>query len=114
MSVMLRVCLIAASVLTMILMMQKIRRSKVQIEDALFWVFFSFILILFSVFPKVAYLLSDLVGTEAPSNCIFLLVIFLLLVKVFSLSVRISQLETKLKELVQKIAIGEADKDEDK
>jgi hypothetical protein len=114
MTVMLRICLIAASVLTMILMMQKIRRSKVQIEDALFWVFFSFVLILLSVFPKIAYFLSDLIGTEAPSNCIFLMVIFLLLIKVFSLSVRISQLETRLKELVQNIAIGDADQDEDK
>lgn len=109
MTAMLRISLITASFLTMLMMMQKIRRSKVQIEDALFWVFFSFILILFSVFPELVYLLSDLVGTEAPSNCIFLLVIFLLLVKVFSLSVRISQLETKLKELVQQIAIEEAE-----
>lgn len=111
MSIMLRVCLITASVMTMIMMMHKIRKSKVQIEDALFWVLFSFILILFSLFPGLAYLLSDLVGTEAPSNFIFLLVIFLLLVKVFVLSVRISQLETKVKDLVQQIAIDKKDRD---
>lgn len=113
MSVMLRASLILASVLTMILMMHKIRRSKVQIEDALYWVFFSFVLIVLSVFPRIAYLLSDLVGTEAPSNCIFLMVIFLLLIKIFALSVRISQLETKVKDLVQRIAIDEKDKNDE-
>lgn len=105
MSMMLRICLIAASVLTTAAIMHKIRRSKVQIEDSIFWVLFSGVLIVFSVFPQVAYLLSDLVGTQAPSNFIFMLVIFLLLVKVFSMTVRISQLEAKLRELVQEMAI---------
>ncbi len=112
MSLMLRICLIAASILTMVVMMRQIRRSKVQIEDAIYWVLFSLTLILFSVCPKIVYILSDLVGTEAPSNFIFLLVIFLLLLKVFSLSVRLSQLETRLRELAQKIAIDQFEAEE--
>ena len=107
MTVMLRICLIVASVLTMLGIMHKIRRSKVRIEDSIYWVLFALILIVFSVFPQVAYWLSDLVGTYSPSNFIFTLVIFLLLVKVFSMTIRISQLETKLQELVQKIALDE-------
>ncbi|MCC8128268.1 MAG: DUF2304 domain-containing protein [Clostridiales bacterium] len=112
MSLMLRICLIAASILTMVVMMRQIRRSKVQIEDAIYWVLFSLTLILFSLCPKIVYILSDLVGTEAPSNFIFLLVIFLLLLKVFSLSVRLSQLETRLRELAQKIAIEQFEAEE--
>ena len=107
MTIMLRFSLIAASVLTTAMIMHKIRKSKAQIEDSIFWVLFSLVLILFSVFPKVAYWMSDLVGTYSPSNFIFTLVIFLLLVKVFSMSVRISQLEAKLRELVQRIALDE-------
>lgn len=111
MSTMLRICLIAASVATTFMMMSKIRKSKVQIEDSIFWVLFSLVLIVFSVFPGVAYVLSDLVGTQAPSNFIFTLIIFLLLAKVFSMTVRISQLESRLKELVQKIALDELERD---
>ncbi len=111
MSMMLRVSLIAASVLTTAVIMHKIRRSRVQIEDSIFWVLFSGVLILFSLFPQVAYLLSALVGTQAPSNFIFMLVIFLLLIKVFSMTVRISQLEAKLKELVQVMAIEQLEDD---
>lgn len=109
---MLRVCLIVASVLTMVMIMHKIRRAKARIEDSIFWVLFSLILIVFSVFPGVAYWMSDLVGTYSPSNFIFTLVIFLLLVKVFSLSVRLSQLETKLNELVQRIALDQLESEE--
>lgn len=112
MSTMLRICLIVASVAATCVMMGKIRKSKVQIEDSIFWVLFSLILIVFSVFPKVAYVLSDLVGTQAPSNFIFMLIIFLLIVKVFSMTVRISQLESRLKDLVQKIALDELEQAE--
>lgn len=112
MTVMLRISLIVASVLTMFGIMYKIRRSKVRIEDSIYWVLFSMILIVFSVFPQIAYWMSDLVGTYSPSNFIFTLVIFLLLMKIFSMTVRISQLEMKLQELVQKIALDEVKQEE--
>lgn len=107
MTAMLRVFLIVASALTMAGIMHKIRRSKMRIEDSIYWVLFSLILLGFSLFPGVAYCLADLAGIYSPSNFIFLLVIFLLLVKTFSMTVRISQLETKLKELVQHMALEE-------
>ena len=40
MSIILRVILIIASLLTILYMMRKIRQSKVQIEDSIFWVIF--------------------------------------------------------------------------
>lgn len=103
---MLRVTLIAASIFTTVLMMHKIRRSKVQIEDSLFWVGFAAILIIFSIFPKSADILSDLAGTYSTSNFIFLFIIFLLLIKTFSMTIRISQLEAKLNEFVQQMALN--------
>ena len=41
---------------------------------------------------------------------LFLLVIFLLLIRCFQMSIRISQLEDKLKNLVEELAIRENDK----
>ncbi len=107
MTTVLRVILILMSLLVLLLMMRKIRQAKAQIEDSMFWVFFAVLLVIFSVFPKAADWLSGLVGTMSTANFIFLLMIFLLLVKNFSMSIRISQLETKMKELVQKIALDD-------
>lgn len=114
MTIVLRAILIILSVLVFILMMRKIRQAKVRIEDALFWVLFSLLLIVFSAFPKVADLLSDLVGTISTANFVFMLIIFLLLIKLFQLSIHVSQLETRVKELVQKIALEEAERQEGK
>lgn len=112
MTTVLRVVLIVMSLLVLLVMLRKIQQSKARIEDSMFWVFFAVLLVIFSVFPGAADWLSDLVGTMSTANFIFLLMIFLLLVKNFSMSLRISQLETKVKELVQRIALdnNEAEK----
>ena len=91
----LRVVLIVVSILTTFMIMRKIRQSKLQIEDSIFWLGFSSILIVFSIFPGLPDLLA------------YLAVIFLLIVKMFHMSIKQSQLETKVKDLAQKIALDE-------
>ena len=107
MTTVLRVVLIIVSLLVFFVMMKKIRQAKVKIEDSMFWVLFALLLGVFSIFPGAADWLSDLVGTMSTANFIFMLMIFLLLIKNFAMSLRISQLETKVKELVQRIALDD-------
>lgn len=109
MTVILRCVLIVVSVLLTIFVLRKIRQSKVKIEDSIFWVMFALLMVIFSIFPRVADILSNFVGTYSTSNFIFLFVIFLLLVKVFFLSLKISQLETKVTELIQLLALDKKD-----
>lgn len=101
----LRITLFAASLLTFVYMTIKIRDSKMRLEDSLFWFCFSALLLLASIFPQVFFWLSNLVGTMAPSNFVFLFFIFILLIVCFRLSARLSQLDTKLRELTQQLAI---------
>ena len=77
----LRVVLIVVSILTTFMIMRKIRQSKLQIEDSIFWLGFSSILIVFSIFPGLPDLLAELAGTYTTANFIYLAVIFLLIVK---------------------------------
>ena len=102
----LRVVLIVVSILTTFMIMRKIRQSKLQIEDSIFWLGFSSILIVFSIFPGLPDLLAELAGTYTTANFIYLAV-FLLIVKMFHMSIKQSQLETKIKDLAQKIALDE-------
>lgn len=105
MSIVLRISLIAASVLTTLYVMRKIRNSKAQIEDSIFWILLSLMLIIISVFPVIPETVTRMLGIMAPVNFLFLFMIFILLAKVFSMSLKISALETRLKNLTQEIAI---------
>lgn len=114
MTTMLRILLILVSVATMGMMVRKIRQAKVQIEDSIFWILLSMLLVVFSIFPAVADGLAWLLGIYSTANFLFLFTIFLLLVKLFTMTLRMSQLETRLKELVQRMALDELQREEEK
>ena len=105
MAIALRIALILVSLITLIFIARKIRSSKVKLEDSMFWICFAALIFIFSLFPQIFYMLSDLVGTYSPSNFVFLFFIFVLLIQSFQLSMRVSQADTKIKELTQQLAI---------
>ena len=112
MTVIFRVILVIVSILTMAFMMRKIRQAKVQIEAALFWVIMALILVVFSLFPAVADACAHLLGIYSTPNFLFLFMIFLLIVKVFGRTLQMSQMESRQKELVQRIALDQKDREE--
>lgn len=105
------VVLIMASIITAIFVISKIRKSQFKIGDTLYWLFFCLFLLVMSIFPKTVLWVSNLIGFEAPSNFIFVAIIFLLLVKIFLLDARVSKNEDKLTKLSQKYAIDNETKE---
>ena len=106
MSLTLRMLLIAVSILTFIYLMRRIRQSKVNMHDTLFWILMSGLLILMSIFPGIIIRVAELIGVQSASNFVFLCIMFLLFVQCFLQTIRLSRLESKLNSLVQKQAIG--------
>ena len=113
MTMTLRIALILVSVVTFFLMMRKIRQSKVQIESAIFWIVLAMVLVVYSIFPAAADFCARVLGIYSTANFLFLVAIFLLIVKVFDMTIQISQLETKIKELVQQMALEEKKHEEE-
>ena len=109
---MFRVIVLAASLGVMTYMLRKIRQAKVQIEHAMFWVVLSLVLVLFAACPPVADACARILGIYSTPNFLFLFTIFLLLVKVFSMTIHLSQIESRQKELVQKMALEQKEKEE--
>lgn len=107
MSVAFRIILILASLMTTVYIVKRVRYSKLQIEYAIFWIVLSFLLILISVFPVFVTIPTNIIGMQAPVNFVFMVIIFILLIKAFMQTIEHSQLENKLKDLAQKIAIDE-------
>lgn len=111
MTSLLRILLVTISVLTFAYIIVNIRKSKVKLESLIFWIIFGLMLILLSIFPKIAMFASTLSGFYAPINFILVSIIFLLIYKVFTLTMQLSQVQQKLEELVRHIALKEAEKE---
>ena len=113
MTIILRIGLILISIISFIVIIRKIRKSKIRIEDGLFWVSFSIILIVFAIFPRIIYFISDLLGAKSPANIVYLIIIGMLLVKLFFMSIQMSLLENKMVNLAQEMSLKEKE-DRDK
>ena len=109
MSGFLRLALIVSAILLFVYMIKKIRQSKVKIEYTIFWLGFSVVLIVMGVFPQLFYVISDFIGFQSPVNLLFLMIIFVLIVKNFYTTIEISQLENKVDNLTQQIEINQKD-----
>lgn len=105
----LRWLLIVASILILYWILHKIRKAKVKMEDTIFWIFFSAIIIILAIFPQIAYGLSNYIGIMSPANLIFLVIICTLVIKIFSLSISVSLLEEKITILSAEVAIRTQD-----
>ena len=101
----LKALLVVASILTVAWILRKIRKNKVKMEDAIFWIFFAGILLLLAIFPEISYELCRIFGIMSPSNLVFLVIIFLFVEKIFTLSIIVSQLEDKIGVLSAEVAL---------
>ena len=113
MSAVFQVLLIFGAVLMTYYILKRIRQSKLQIESAIFWIVFSGILLIFSIFPFLVAMLTRMIGIELPVNFIFLFFILILILKAFFQTIETSALENKVRNLTQRLAIEEKDRQEE-
>lgn len=109
----LRAVLFFGSVTVFFVTSRSIRKGRILLKDGIYWILFSFLLILISVFPILAVRTARLLGLQSPSNCVCFIIVFLLGCHQFFLTIRVSQLEMKLNRLVQSVAIQKALDDEE-
>jgi hypothetical protein len=112
MTVTLRIILIFASMCCFAWIVMNIRKAKVRIEDAVFWICFSAVLVLISIFPQLIDWGARITGIQSAQNFLFLVILFILIVKLFRMTLRLSQVDSRLQHLVQTIAIEEREKEE--
>ena len=76
-----RILLLLGSVMTAVYVLRKVRKSKMRTEASVFWLLFSVVLVLLGLFPEIAIGVSEWVGIQSPANLVYLVVIFLLIIK---------------------------------
>lgn len=82
-----------------------LRKGVLDLKYSLIWLVTSGLIVLFSVFPKIVFWFTHLIGIETPINTLFLFAIFFLLVISFLQNIIISRLNERIKKMAQEIAI---------
>ena len=114
MSMAMRALLIAGSVLTALYVLRRVRKSRMRTEDSVFWLLFSLILVVMGLLPNAVSGLARLIGVMSAANLVFLIVIFLLIIKLFLMDQRISALQRQVTDTAQAEAIRQRREEEKK
>lgn len=100
-----RVLPIIGAVLTLIAIIDLLRRRQLREKYAVLWLVVSVFVALFAVFPEVLTALSELAGVKTPANLLFFVAALVLLVVCVQLSYEISRLEDETRALAEEVGI---------
>lgn len=114
MSLGLRLLLIAGSLFMVAFVLRRIRKSQMQMEDSVFWIFLALLLVVMSLFPGIVETIAGWIGVQSPANLVFLVIVFLLLYKLFSLVGKVATMQRKLTQLAQRYALDAYEMEDEK
>jgi hypothetical protein len=105
MSITLRIVVAAVCLFFIVLVARQVARERLSLKYSLLWIALSVLALVSALFPKLSFLLSATLGFKEPSNFIFFVVAFFLIIICFSLGAAVSQLSQKLNTLIQANAL---------
>lgn len=80
-------------------------KKRLRLKYSLLWLALSLVALLCAIFPEPLFALAHLLGFVVPSNLVFFLAIFFLLVLCLSLTVIVSWQARDIRQLIQEIAV---------
>lgn len=104
-TVQLQVILSIASIITLLVIVNMIRKYNLDLKYSLLWLFFCSVNIILALFSQIAKVTAGILGIKAPVNAIFLLTFGFQFFLIFSLTLTISRLSNKFTQLVQEVGL---------
>ena len=106
-----RILLLLGSVMTAVYVLRKVRKSKMRTEASVFWLLFSVVLVLLGLFPEMEFGVSAGLGIRSAASFVYLVVLFLLIIKLFLMDHQIAKLQDQLIHVAQHIAMEELEEE---
>lgn len=101
----LQIILIVATILFCVFILAVTRTKKLSYKYTLLWLCFGLITLLCAIFPGIINTIAELLHIAEPTNALFLVYIFLMIVIIFYISLAFSKLHERVTTLVQENAI---------
>lgn len=103
----LRVFLLIAVCGYFVIVFQLLKRKTLNLKYTLLWLASGFIMLILVLFPRLLHLFAALVGIFEPTNALFSVILFCVIIILMSLTAIVSRLNEKNKVLIQSIALLE-------
>lgn len=75
MSVALRILLLIGALAMLMFVVKSIRKSRIQMKDALVWMLIALLIAIFGIFPSVPMWIAGILGIDSAANMVFLILL---------------------------------------
>lgn len=106
-SVKLQVLMLLAVVVYFLLLWWLLRKRSLNLKYTLLWIFSGIVMMILSVFPNTLSWISHQLDIVAPTNALFAIMFFCVIIILMSLTAIVSKLNKKCTRLIQNAAILE-------
>jgi hypothetical protein len=96
---------IVASLVTLGIVLEMLRRRRLRERHAIWWIIASLLALVAGVFPSLLASVSRLFGVAVPTNLVFFVSIAILVLVCLQHSSELTQLESKTRKLAERVAL---------
>ena len=114
MSTRLQIILILLVLIMILVVVRRIRSKKLLLQYTLSWMMLLAMLLLVACIPNLLKGISSLLGIASPMNMVFFVGFCFTLLIIFDLTQAVSKMSQQIKDLTQKVALMEKEKEEEK
>ncbi|WP_308468138.1 DUF2304 domain-containing protein [Rathayibacter soli] len=98
---------ILASLITLAVVIEMLRRRRLRERHAIWWLIAGLLALVVGVFPATLVWAANLVGVQVPTNLVFFVSIAILFLVCIQHSAELTQLEEQTRTLAEKLALQE-------
>lgn len=103
----LRILLLIAVCIYFIMVFQLLKRRTLNLKYTMLWLASGFVMLILALFPQLLRSFTVLVGIYDPTNALFSVILFCIIIILMSITAIVSKLNEKNKALIQSIALLE-------
>jgi len=98
---------IAASVLTLTVVIEMLRRRQLRERHAVWWLVAGMFALVISIFPSLLVAAAEVIGIEIPTNLVFFVSLLVLFLVCIQHAAELTKLEDKVRVLAEEAALHE-------
>lgn len=103
----LQIAMLLAIAVYFVLLLCLLKKKTLNLKYTLLWLFSGFIMLLLALFPDFLGFFAHMIGVEVPTNALFAVMFFCVIIILMSLTAIVSKLNERVKRLTQSLALLE-------
>ena len=103
----LQIFMLLAVALYFVILFKLLQKKRLNLKYTLLWIISGFLMLVLAAFPKTLNIFANMIGVYEPTNALFALIFFCIIMILMSLTAIVSKLNERVKRLTQSIALLE-------